>query len=812
MTAWLEELSRAARAIWRTKQFAAAAIGTLAVGITGATVMFALVSGVLLEPLPVREQDRLIVAWKRLPMEPAGRGAFGATSVRAVRDHATLLESVAPVAYNGAMEFVAVEDGAASVIRAAAVGGDFFRVLGTDPIHGRTLHAPDDVSGAERTMVIGEGLWRRRYASAADAIGRRLLISEQPFVIVGVVPDVDLPRGAEAWMSLEAFKTTIATDAFRVAATRDHDLIARMRPDVTLEQAASEVQAIAAEFERTNPEVFPRGAVPVVQPYEATVVGDVRTPMLVLFAAVALVLLIAGANVANLMLLRGEARRAELAVRTALGADRGRLVIQLLAEAVLLGVSAAAVALLVAWWSLEAVIALSPTELPRLSGVGIDLRVALFATFVGVVSAALAGSVASFGASRIQLVSELRAGGSRTAGRSSRQGRRALVVTQVALSLIVVAAAGVLTRTLMTLQALDMGIAADRLVFVELSLPASEYPVGQRRPLFEQLMSELRGTAGIDAIAPLGTRPYAGLSGWNVPRFIAEGQGEEAASANPALNLEAIHPEHFTTMDIALVRGRAVQNTDVRDAPLVTIVSADVAQRVWPNEDPIGKRIKMGGAAGGAPWFTVVGIAEPVRYRELQEPAATMYVAAAQFIDAASHLALRTSSSLDVIAPTVRERVRSVDPDVHVLRIEPFSTFLARPLARPRFVAWLTNIFGSAALLLAAVGLYGVLAAYVRQSSREIGVRMALGATARHIRALVWGEATTLIAIGLALGTAAAVGTSGLLRGMAYGVEPADPGTILLAIAVLIFTTAAACYLPVRRATRVNAVTLLRAD
>jgi putative ABC transport system permease protein len=808
---FLDHLLSGARALAHAKAFTVAAVATLAIGIAGATVMFALVDGVLLEPLPVRSQEALVVAWRQLPGDTA-RGPFGAASVRAVREHTQLLESVAAVAYNGAMEFVAVENGVGGHIRAGAVSGDFFRVLGTDAIAGRTLRREDDFEGAEYVVVIGEGLWRRRYAATPDVIGRRLELREQSFVIVGVVPDVDLPRGAEAWMTLETFTATTKTAAFRVAGTRDHDLIARMRPGVTIEQARTELQTIAAEAERIDPEVFPRGTEAVVQSYEAYVVGDVRSPVWMLFGAVALVLLIASANVANLLLLRGEARRSEMAVRAALGASRRRLIIPLIAEAVVLGALAAVVAVTVSWWSLEFLVALSPAELPRLGNVQIDARVVLFATVLGVISAAGASVGAALLASRVEIVAELRATGTRTTSRSSRLGRRTLVVAQVATSVVIIAAAGVLTRTLLQLQSIDIGMASDRLVFVELFVPEDKYPVDTRRAFFDRLLPQLRSVPGIEAVSPVGVEPYAGLSGWTVPRFVAEGQGVDGAAANPSLNLEAIHPEHFETLGVRLLRGRGIAATDRKDAPPVTVVSADVARRVWPNEDAIGQRIKMGSVDARGPWLTVVGVAEDTRYRELAHPQATMYVAAAQFIDAASSVAIRTSTSLDMIAGVVRARVRDIDPAVHVLRVDPFATYMARPLARPRFVAWLSNLFGGLALLLAGVGLYGVLAAFVRQSTREIGVRVALGATRRDVRRVVLGEAVWLAGVGVSLGLIGAAATNSVLRGLLFGVQPLDPVTLAVALAVLACTCAAACYVPLRRAVRVDPVALLRGD
>jgi putative ABC transport system permease protein len=807
----VDEVRQGARKLFRAKGFTLAAVLTLAIGVAGTTVMFSLVNALLLTPLPVRDQDRVIVAWKAPATGAFSHAPFHAAAVEEVRRHARLLEHTAAFAYNGAMQFAIVEDGAAGNVRVGAVGGDFFRVLGTNPLLGRTLEPQDDVSGAELALVIDEGLWRQRYGARPDIIGRRVLLNHHPFLVVGVVPSVDLPRGAQGWMTLQGFKaTTPEGSPSRTAAERDHDLVARLRPGVTIEQAEAELRVLSEDFERR----ISRSSwtlVPMVRGYADEVIGDVRSPVLLLFGAVVLVLLIACANLANLLLMRAEAQRTEQAVRVALGAGRRQLIGQAAGEALALGALAGAVALLIAWWSLGALVALAPTELPRVVGaLSIDLRVAAFAVVIAVVTAAVTGMATALLAASADLVSHLRGG--RTASPAASHGRRVLVGAQVALSIAILAAAGVLTRTLLQLHAADKGLAADRLVFVELHLPPDYADVTRRRPFLQEVAQQVRAIPGVEAVTPIAVRPYAGLSGWDVPRFAAEGQGADQAAQNPGLDLQSIHPEHFETLEIGITAGRGITTADTDRTPLVAVISEDVARRVWPGQDAIGMRLKMGGVESDARWFTVVGIARTTRYRELAEPRATLYVAAAQFVDGAGSLAIRTRVPVEAIAGAVRDRVRHADPDVMVTRMDPFSTYLARPLARPRFVAWLSNIFGAIALLLAAIGLYGVMAAFVRQRTREIGVRVALGATARDLRRLVLGEAARIAGAGALIGLLGALGTSGLLRGLLFGVEPIDPVTLVGATVVLIATAAIACYLPVRRATRVDAVALLRAD
>ena len=812
---WWQDLRLAWVGLRRARAFTTAAVLTLAVGTGGTTAMFALIQGVLLRPLPVPEQDRLILAWKALPAARSARWPFRAPDIDVIRRESRVLESVAGISYyDHPSPFAAVEDGLASNISGASVAGDFFPVLGVEPMLGRALNRADDVVGADNVLVITHGLWQRRYGGSRDVIGRRVILSERPFAIVGVMPpNVECPHGVEAWMTLAASASTLTNPAFREGVLRDVDLIARLRPGATMEQARSELLGLTARIEANAPPDAVRGWTPVVHSYEDVVVGDVRPALLLLSCAVGLVLLIASANAANLLLLRGEGRRSELAVRAALGAGPGRLARQLLAESLLLALAAGVVGLAVTWWTLRALMALVPDGLPRVDSVRIDAGVFLFTVAVACLTAALAGLAPALSLARADLVAHLRSGGRGAAGSAARGGRRGLVVAQVALAVTVVAAAGLLTRSLLRLQGVDMGLAADRLVFVRLALPHGKYADGVRHLQFQKdVVAQLEAAPGIAGATPVHTPPFAGTGGWDVPEFTAEGQGAERAATNPSLNLESIHPSYFATLEVTLVRGRGFTEADRRGAPQVAVVSEDVAARTWPGEDPIGKRVKLGGPGAADPWRTVVGVARPTRYRELGRPRATLYLPAEQFVAAAEMLVLRTRSPLTLVAGLVRERVRAVDADVQVTQVAPFTELLRGPLARPRFNALLVGGFGVAALLLAAIGLHAAIAASLRQRYAELGLRMALGATASDLRRLVLGEGLRLAGLGAAIGLAGAVAATRLLRGLLYGVDPLDPATLLAAALLLLGVSALACYIPARRAARVDPVSLLRAE
>ena len=794
------------RALFRAKPFSAAAALTLALGFTGTTVMFAMVEGVLLRRMPVREEERLIVAWKELRSSGLSHHPFGGREIDAVRDASQLLEAVAG-SWDSAGRDIITEDGTSSYVKTAAVTGDFFEVLGVDPVLGRALTRADDVEGAERVLAMSHALWTRRYGRSPDIVGRRVTLGEQRFTIVGVMPDVDYPIGVEMWRTTRSFP---ATGPFGDAARVEIDLLARLRPGVTIEQAAGELTALTRRLESAMPNTT-RGLVPVVRPLTEAIVGNVRRALLTVMAAVGLVLLTACANVANLLLMRGEGRRADLALHQALGAGRARIVQQLLLESLMLAIVAAALGLAASWWSLRALLTLLPDGLPRVESVRINLAVVAFTLVVGLVTAAVSAVAPALSAARSDLLLLLRSGARGVTGSGPARGRRALVVAQVALAVTVVAAAGLLTRSVLRMQSVDIGIVADRLVFVELSLPSVKYADPARHGQFlEAVVAQLEAAPDIAAATPINVPPFSGDDGWDVPKFTAEGQSADRAAANPSLNLESIYPNYFTTFGIPLARGRAFSTADRGETVRVAIISEDVAAVTWPGEDPIGKRIRMGGQQSGEEWLTVVGVAAVTRYRELSRPRPTLYMPAGQFLITAQMLVLRTSAPDTAVASIARDRINGVDPDVRVLRIAPFARMLDGPLARPRFTALLLSILGIAALLLATVGLYAVMAAHVRQRDRELALRLALGATATDVRRLVLGEAVWLAGVGAAIGLAGATAATRLLGGLLFQIEPFDPPTLLGAAMLLIAAAALAAYLPMRKATNVDAVALLR--
>lgn len=805
-----QDVRHSVRLLRRARAFTTAAVLTLALGIAATTVMFALIRGVLLRPLPVQEQDRLIVSWREAPTAGSAFYPFGDVEIESVARESRLLEGAAGVTRNGVARTVVSDGGASSYANVGLVTGNFFEVLGVQALLGRRFTPADDREGAEPVAVISHGYWQRHFGGAPDVVGRRITIGERPCVIAGVMPpDLDYPRGVEIWRTTRSVQ---ANGPFGIAARREVNLIGRLRRGVTIDQAASELAALDRRLAADAPaDYLHRGLEVVVRPFTEVVIGDVGRTMIALFGAVALVLLIAIANVANLLLMRAESRRGELALRAALGAGRRRIAGQVLVESLVLSVIAGMAGFLLAWVALPALIVIVPDGLPRIESIRIDASVALFSVAVVFVSALLAGLGPGLFSMRGDLASPLRESSAAIAGVSTR-GRRLLVVGQGALAVMVLAAAGLLIRSVLNLEAIDLGLAADRLVLVDLHLPSAAYAARERRAqLFDRVVGQLEAVPGISAVTPVNVAPFTDR-GWDVPRVTAEGQSNDQAAGNPTLNLESIHPNYFSTLGVPIVRGRAFSAADREGAVAVAIVSEEAAARLWPGQDPVGKRLKMGPVEGAGRWLEVVGVAAATRYRTVTTPRPTLYLPAAQFQMTATMLIVRTTAPLELLMSVARERIRTIDPNVTVLSAAPFADYLDRRLGRPRFHAFLISLFGVAALLLSALGLYAVMAAHVRQRDREIAVRMALGATGASVRRLVLVEAGRLVVLGALLGVAGAVAGTRFLRGLLFEVQPTDPLTIGGAAVLLIAVAALATCVPMRRAAHADVVGVLRSQ
>jgi predicted permease len=813
---WLDELRQdvrfAVRALRRGPGFTLAAALTLALGIGASTAMFSVLNGVLLRDLPVRDQDEIVVLWTEAPARASEHLPVMHREMAAFRESSRTLSSVAGVMYQGALEQVLTEAGSALTVNATWVTGNFLPVLGVAPVHGRTLLPADDVPGAAPVMVIGYGFWQRHFGGDPAAVGRTFEMNGKRFSVVGILPrGFEYPRGAEVWVpAIPDFPATLEANA-HPAQVIVFDLVGRLAPGSTPEEARDEYAAFQRAGDPQRPPAM-RGMRPVVTPLPELITGDARAALWTSAAAVGLLLLIACANVANLLLIRGSARTQELAVRSALGASKGRLVRQLLAESGVLAIAGGALGIALAVAGVRLLAASAPPELPRREMIAVDGRVLLFALAATAAAALLSGLLPALLAAAGELSVWLR-GGHRATSRGGRALRHGLVIGQVSLAILVVAGAGLLVRSLVVLQNVELGFDHERLVVVQTSFPPGLLPERAAQvALQEEMVARVGAIPGVAGAAAMPKPPFSAEGGWSA-MYTGEGQTAEAQAANPMVNLEVVGPGYFRTLQIPIRRGRPFGEQDRDDAPDVAILSESAARQAWPGEDPVGKRVRLGGPGAPGEWATVVGVVAETRYRELTSAQPTLYLPIRQFGGPVPMtLAVRTRSDPASIVPQIRGTLQQIHPALLVAGGGSMRQLLAAPLARPRFSTFLLGTFAAATLLLTAVGLYGAIAATVRGRTREFGIRLALGARADELRGLVVRQGMWLAFWGCLVGVAGALAGTRLLRSLLYEVSPTDPATFAVVIGVILATAALASYLPARRASRVDPVNTLRAE
>ena len=812
METLINDLTFALRVLRRNATFAASVVVTLAVGIGAATAMFGVVNGVLLTRLPIHDQGRVMVLRKEQLVGNETLVPFSVGDLRNFAAQARTLETVAGAQYDGAWPATMRDGDRVLSPNTAVVSGNFFTTLGMRATFGRTLMESDDVVGGD-AIVISHALWLRAFGGDSAVVGRVIHGAGRgnAFRIVGVMPrGFAFPGNAEVWVPA----VTVIPGAASNEGQWPYNLVGRMRAGVSAEQVRAELAAFLARKAYVPGE--PRDVRASVRSIESLIVGDVKPALLALAGAVALLLGLANVNVANLFLVRGLGRRRELAVRAAIGAGGWRIAQLMATEAVVLATLGGLAGLAVAAWLLRLVVSLAPAELPRTDAIRVDLAVAA-ATGVMVVVSALAFSLwPAIAVSRQRDLHNVLRSGARTgaADVGSRRARSFLVVAQVALAIVVLVGAGLLGRTLSVLQHLDMGFASDELSTVELSLPESITSSRPRLDAFYGAVTERLATMpGMSSATVVLVPPFSGRNGWDA-FFTAEGQTARDAAANPALDFQPVLPSYFSTMGIPIRRGRGIAATDREGTALVAVVSRSFAERAWPRQDPIGKRFKFGHADAPSPWTSVVGVVDDVRYRELTYPRPVVYVAWAQQTDKPplSFVVARGAAGHALAARDVDRLVRELEPRVLVTSVATMRQRLTTSLARPRFDAMVLGVFAAVAFILAAVGVYGVIAALVRQRTPEIGIRLALGAQPGEVRWMVMRSGLGLAGAGVVAGLAASLAATRVLGAELYGVHPADPLTMSAASLALLVAAALACGVPARAASRVDPLTALKAE
>ena len=674
----------------------------------------------------------------------------------------------------------AVRDGARPLtLSLAHVTGNFFAVLGSAPILGRALRPDDDVTGAPPVAMISDSLWRRAFGGRAEVIGRRLTVPARniTYTIVGVAaPGLDYPAGAEMWVPLSGIQIPEVVP------------VGRLAPGVTAAQAAAE---LSASFQH-EPSDDTRRLQATARPLAAYIVGDVKPALLLLSGAAVLLLLIACTNVANLLLIRSSSRARETAIRRALGATRRHIVRQALIESGLMALAAGALGTSVAAALIQLLLALAPPDLPRLAEVrltGLPIWIAVVVTLATVVLFGVGPAIRA----SVDVSPSLRTNDrTATASRTARSAQDALVTLQVALAIVVLAAAGLLGRSLQRLEQADTGFSAERLTVAELSWPPEKFESPQKiATLYERLIPRIASMPGVNAAVPVNLRPFTGAAvgwdGWFLP------EGRPAQASHPVFSMAVVGARYFRTLGVPLVRGRDFTEADREGAPQVAVVSEAVARMFWQGQNPIGKRIALGGGSKADDWWTVVGLVGDTRYRVLRGHAPTVYMPYRQMGGASTMVTTiivraygETAASLTALQSAARE----IDADVAVVSADRVQDLVANQLKEPRLSAFLLAVFGSGALLLASVGLYTALAYVVRQRLRELAIRQALGASPWRVRVMVLKQALFVAAVGSAIGLTIAVAGGRLIESMLFEISPADPLTLAAAATLLVIRDA----------------------
>jgi len=800
-------ISLALRGFRRSPGFFGIAVLIVGLGIGMSVAIFSLFRTVLVRRLPVVDQDRIAVMWTYVS-DPTTEVTLGTKELSVVRKESRTMRDIAAIAHWPAAS-LPFEFGDRSVeLNRGMATGNFFDILGARPALGRLFRPSDDevpdMSPSQtRALVLSYRAWQDKFGGDSAVIGRHLVepLVRTNFTIIGVAPPgLSYPAGVDYWIPMwSGWQSTVSSFA-----------VARLAPGATVAAARDEYLAIER---RLTPKMHFEGAHAAT--FTETILGDVRPVLALLTTAVALLLLIACLNVGNLLLLRASTRARELAIRRALGASFGDLVRDLLVEAIAIAAAGAALGLLVAVGALRLLVAYAPVNVPRLDDVRLAGAPVAVAVAVASVAVLLFGVVPALLIARGQLAAPLRLD-ARVVGETSRRRslRQTLVASQMALAMVMLGGAALLTRSLTRLQRQDTGFVSDHLSVFWYSWNArKDSTVARMTALGDRLNRRVRAIPGVTAATQLVAPPMLGNGVWQI-RFEADGQTPVDAGANPLFPTDMVGPEFFKTFGVKLDRGRAFTDLDDASSPLVAIVSESVARKLWPGRDAIGQRIRVPGATadgivGGDGWRTVVGVAHDTHLRLLREVSPMVFLPSVQGYWQGS-IAIRSTVPLRALLPALRVAGSETDPDLALWSPRTMDEILDEPLAQPRLGALLTSTFGLVALLLAAIGLFGVMASLVRERTREFGIRMALGASAGRVRMEVLQRAARVVGSGAVVGLVVALATSRLLAALLFGVSPTDPLALGFACLLLLAVASAAAYLPARRATSIDPVQALR--
>ena len=822
MSILARDLRYAFRALAKSPGFTVAAILSLAIGIGANTAIFSITSALLLRSLPYQDSDRLVIMWNTSPGLGITRDWFSTAQYFDIKNNHHGFEQVA-IAIGGSYNLTG--DGDPERVGVTRVSHELLPMLGAKAYLGRLFTPEDDKTGSPNVAILTYGMWARRYGSDAKMVGRQIIINSHLYQVVGVLPrTLTLPR--EVLPTLEGTDQSDVLIPMRYAPNpaedrghEDYNIVGKLRPGIPLEQVRAEMDTITARLRQAHPEVYPpNGRLTfMVLPLLEQVVGNVRHTLWLLLAAVGCVLLIACANVANLMLSRALARQREIAVRTAVGATATRIIRQLLTESVLLAVCGGILGVIFALVSVHWTRILGPRSVPRLSDVGIRADALLFTLLISVASGILFGLAPALRVASINLLSTLKDSERGSAGASAMWGRgnnlrRLLVIAEMATSVVVLIVAGLLLRSFARLQHVTPGFNPSNVLTLELTMSGDKYKDPQVvRSTYHQLWERLERLPGAVSAGGVSSLPLSEMYSWgpiNVEGHVLPA-GEKFVNADERI----VSGHYFETMQIPLIKGRLFNDQDTADKPHVLLVDEFMAQQLWPNEDPLGKRISFGDLAAKPEWATVVGVVGRIKQDALESDSRmALYMTEDQYIGRAMNIALRSSTDPASLASAVNHELHELDRDLPTYRVITMDQRIAESLSRRRFATILLTLFAGLALALAAVGIYGVMAYLVSQGTRELGIRMALGATQPAILRLVIRQGLVLALCGVGTGLIAAVVFARLVSGLLFGVRSTDPVTFG-AIAVLLTAVALlASYIPARRAARIDPMISLRCE
>ncbi|MGC2280941.1 MAG: ABC transporter permease [Candidatus Acidiferrales bacterium] len=815
-TLW-QDLRYGARMLRRNPGFAAVAILTLAIGIGANVVIFSLVNGVLLKPLPFPDSGRVVTIWETDANRNITRGTASAAEFLDWRDMNHVFEELSA---SRAVYFTLTGNGEPEQVWGFQVSGNFFRMLRVSPILGRDFTSEDEQPGHEQVVILSYGLWQRHYGADASIIGKSILVDEKPFTVIGI-----LPRNFSLYGTAPEFEMWKPFAFNRAQLDReDHELVvfARLRDGVTLPQANAEMVTILERLKKQYPGIDQKNGVRVVG-FHAELVSTLRPGLLLLLAAVAFVLLIACANVANLMLARAAVREREIAIRTSMGAGRRRILRQLLTESAFLSLIGAAFGVLLAYGGLHVLRAAVPSggrgQVPHPEWIAIDGTVLAFTVVIAVLAGILFGLAPALQVSRSRLYESLKEGSrGSTSGRRSQIARSVLVVSEVAFSLMLLVGAGLLVRSFVLMMSEPLGFDPENLLTMQIFLPESHYPQPANLQNFYQAVVDR--TAVLPGVKSASAVNYLPLTGWSgFCDFDIAGRAMPPSGERFTAQYRTADWRYLHTMGIPIEQGRDFASSDGPDSQAVALINQALAHRYWPNEDPVGQQIRLIFPAQLRPWdaiphqgpVTIVGVVGDTRDWAWSEPKiAQLYLPDTQNPSRVMHLVVRSAGDPTQLTSAVRHAVESVDPNQPVTDVKTMDDYLSVVLAQRRLNMTLLAFFAVVSALLAAIGIYGVMGYAVTQRSHEIGIRMALGAEPHDVLRMIVGDGMKLTGVGLSLGLFGSLLVMKYLESQLYGIKARDPLTFVGVAAGLALVALAACYFPARRATKVDPLVALR--